>query len=136
MFQPTANCFISSVSFTVLILHHFNWLLQSNSKPNNRFFFDHKNIFLRYANFWFVPYRSRDNFRKNDDLFPIGAFPIGAEDCSTFICTMKILLNFYFFNESVKINTRYKTVLLVLLEKIIFSTKPFFNICIPFATAR
>ena len=37
---------------------------------------------MRHANFWFVPYRSRDNFPKNDDLFPIGAFPIGAKDCT------------------------------------------------------
>ena len=34
-----------------------------------------------HSNFWFVPYRDRDNFPKNDDLFPIGVFPIGTEDC-------------------------------------------------------
>ena len=44
-----------------------------------------RNLPLRTPNnltFWFVPYRSRENFPKNDDLFPIGVFPIGAEDCS------------------------------------------------------
>ena len=38
-------------------------------------------FFLSHSNFWFVPYRDRDNFPKNDDLFPIGVFPIGTEDC-------------------------------------------------------
>ena len=37
---------------------------------------------MRHANFWFVLYRSRDNFPKNDDLFSIRAFPIGADDCT------------------------------------------------------
>ena len=37
-------------------------------------------FFLSHSNFWFVPYRDRDNFPKNDDLFPIGVFPIGTED--------------------------------------------------------
>ena len=39
-------------------------------------------FFLSHSNFWFVPYRDRDNFPKNDDLFPIGVFPIGTEDCN------------------------------------------------------
>ena len=38
-------------------------------------------FFLSHSNFWFVPYRDRDNFPENDDLFPIGVFPIGTEDC-------------------------------------------------------
>ena len=39
-------------------------------------------FFLSHSNFWFVPYRDRDNFPKYDDLFPIGVFPIGTEDCN------------------------------------------------------
>ena len=39
-------------------------------------------FFLSPSNFWFVPYRDRDNFPKNDDLFPIGVFPIGTEQRS------------------------------------------------------
>ena len=34
-----------------------------------------------HSNFWFVPYTGGDNFPKNDDLFPIRAFPIREEDC-------------------------------------------------------
>ena len=44
-------------------------------------------FFLSHSNFWFVPYRDRDNFPKNDDLFPIGVFPIGTEDCKKITLT-------------------------------------------------
>ena len=63
----------------------YNILIDFSSQISSQitdFFRSQKYFLLRHANFWFVPYRSRDNFRKNDDLFPIGAFPIGAEDCS------------------------------------------------------
>ena len=53
------------------------------------------NFFLNHSIFWFVPYRDRDNFPKNDDLFPIGVFPIGTEDCnnlnSNFTCKVPAL---------------------------------------------
>ena len=57
------------------------------------FFRSQKHIFLSHSNFWFVPYRDRDNFPKNDDLFPIGVFPIGTEDCR-FKCVSFVLLDF------------------------------------------
>ena len=41
-------------------------------------FFRSKKYFF-FLSFWFVPYKSRDNFPKNDDLFPIE-----AEDCTRY----------------------------------------------------
>ena len=61
--------------------HSFCCVLQDITARVNNF---GRNLPLRTPNnfnFWFVPYRSRDKFPKNDDLFPIGAFPIGTEDC-------------------------------------------------------
>ena len=58
---------------------------QKKQKQSQITFFvrSQKKIFSTDANFWFVPYKSRDYFTKKDDFIPIGAFPIGAEDCIT-----------------------------------------------------
>ena len=74
------NDTISGVDSSYTILHVIVFSSQISSQITD-FFRSQKYFFLRHANFWFVPYRSRDNFPKNDDLFPIGAFPIRAEDC-------------------------------------------------------
>ena len=55
-------------------------LFQLNFKSNNRFFRITKIFFLRHANFCLFPIEAEIISRKNDDFFPIRAFPIRAED--------------------------------------------------------